>query len=289
MHQLSWWSRIPLRLALTLTLAHVAALSGCEKDPPPTIGSRRAAEAKDPIADRTQLITVVSDGWNDFQATLRRYEREPGQRWRPVGQPVEVVLGREGYAWGRGLHGHGAPTGRPGPIKREGDERSPAGVFAIGPAYGYATTPQELALPYEQATADLRCIDDPRSSHYNRIVSITDIDVDWKSAERMRRDDDLYVLTIVVEHNTQETKANAGSCIFLHLWRGPDIGMSGCTAMSMSALNTLAAWLQPGAAALVALPRSEYEALRRPWDLPVVPLPGQYDRASDHDRRRPTD
>jgi L,D-peptidoglycan transpeptidase YkuD (ErfK/YbiS/YcfS/YnhG family) len=287
MHELSRRSHILLTVALMLP--HLAPLGGCEKDPPPTLAARRAAEAAQPTADRTQLVTVVSDRWNDFRATLRRYEREPGQRWRPVGQPIDVVLGREGYAWGRGLHGNGAPTGRPGPIKREGDERSPAGVFAIGRAYGYAATPKDLALPYEQATADMRCIDDPRSSHYNRIVSIRDTEVDWKSAERMHRDDDLYVLTVVVEHNTQATKANAGSCIFLHLWRGPNVGMSGCTAMSMSALQTLASWLQPDATALVALPRSEYEALRRPWSLPVVPLPGQYDRASEHDRRRPTD
>jgi L,D-peptidoglycan transpeptidase YkuD (ErfK/YbiS/YcfS/YnhG family) len=272
-----------------LLLTLVAVLGGCEKDPPPTIASRRAAEAAAPLADRTQLVTVVSDRWNQFQATLRRYERESAERWQPVGQPIDVVLGREGYAWGRGLHGGGAPEGRAGPIKREGDGRSPAGVFAIGSAYGYAAAHDEFALPYLQATGDLRCIDDPRSSHYNRIVSTKDTNVDWKSAERMLRDDELYVLAIVVEHNTQQTKASAGSCIFIHLWRDPNEGMSGCIAMPMSGLNALASWLQPGAAALVTLPRSEYEALRRPWDLPILPLPGQYDRASDQDRRHRTD
>lgn len=275
-----WW---PL-LALACTSG------ACAKGPPPTIASKRAAEASAPVgADRTQLVTVISDRWNQFQATLRRYERSPGERWKPLGQPIDVVLGREGYGWGRGLHGSGAPEGRPGPVKREGDGRSPAGVFGLGTAYGYASTPEDLALPYIQATADLRCIDDPRSSHYNDIVSTADTEVDWQSAERMLRSDELYVLAIVVEHNTQPTIANAGSCIFLHLWQGPDRGMSGCTAMSMSALKELASWLRPEAGVLVALPRSEYEALRRPWGLPVVPLPGQYERASGGAKARELD
>jgi D-alanyl-D-alanine dipeptidase len=268
----SWW----------LLVALACASGGCEKDPPPTIASRRAAEAAMPIdASRTQLVTVVSDQWNEFRAQLRRYERVSGERWKPVGSPIDVVLGRDGYAWGRGLHASGAPKGRPGPIKREGDGRSPAGVFGIGSAYGYAASQANISLPYTQATADLRCVDDPQSLHYNQIVSTDDTSVDWQSAEHMRRDDDLYVLALVVEHNTVAPRANAGSCIFIHLWQGPDKGMSGCTAMSMTALEELASWLEPDAAVLVALPRREYEALKRPWDLPAVPLPGQYDRASN--------
>ena len=150
-------------------------------------------------------------------------------------------------------------------------------MFGIGAAYGYATNHEGLSLPYVHSTDELRCVDDPQSRHYNRIVSTADTEVDWESAEHMRRDDDLYVLAIVVEHNTAAPKPRAGSCIFLHLWEGPDKGMSGCTAMPLDALEELATWLQPDAATFVALPRSEYEALMRPWDLPVIPKPGAYD------------
>ena len=241
---------------------------------------KRAAQRPSPIPDdRTQLVTVVSDRWTDFRATLRRYEREPGDKWRQVGAPVDAVLGREGYGWGRGLHGNGRPDGRPGPIKREGDGRSPAGVFEIGAAYGYAAARNDLSVPYVQATADLRCVDDPHSKHYNRIVSTADTEIDWKSAERMRRDDDLYVLALVVEHNTKTTWRVAGSCIFLHLWEGPDKGMSGCTAMSRDALEELAAWLDRDAAVLVALPLGEYELFRRPWRLPISAKPAFRSRA----------
>jgi D-alanyl-D-alanine dipeptidase len=268
-----------------ILLAAACSLTACRDKSAPTIAAKRAAAEDAPIsADKTQLVSVVSDDWKEFRATLRRYERVPGKRWKPVGRPVDVVIGREGYGWGRGLHGSGAPKGRPGPVKREGDGRSPAGVFGIGTAYGYDAVQEGLSLPYVQATPELRCVDDPHSSHYNRIVSTADTEVDWQSAERMRRDDGLYVLAIVVEHNTDAPKPRAGSCIFIHLWEGPDEGMSGCTAMPMDALKELAAWLRPDAAALVALPRSEYEALRRPWDLPVIPLPGQFRSSSDERR-----
>jgi len=245
------------RIATLFLVACV--LGGCRSKP---------AGASTPIGvDKTQLVTVVTEDWDRFQAVLRRYERSPGQAWKPVGGAIDVVLGREGYGWGRGLHGGGAP-GRPGPIKREGDGRSPAGVFGIGAAYGYDAEPKGVALPYLQATAELRCVDDPKSRHYNRIVSTANTSVDWKSAEHMRRDDALYEMAIVVEHNTRQTEPGAGSCIFIHVWRGPDSGMTGCTAMPLDTLETIASWLKPGASALVALPRSEYDALRGPWELP---------------------
>ncbi len=250
-------------------------LAACQEAPPPTTAAKHAAEPAPPIdAEKTQLVAVVSSDWTEFRATLRRYEREPEGKWKPVAPATDVVLGREGYGWGRGLHGNGAPPNRPGPVKKEGDGRSPAGVFEIGAAYGYAATHAELSLPYAQATPELRCVDDPDSSHYNQIVSTADTNIDWQSAEHMRRQDDLYTLAIVVEHNTKSTEPGAGSCIFLHLWEGLDKGMSGCTAMPMDALEELATWLQPQAAVLVALPRSEYEALKRRWGLPTAPQLG---------------
>lgn len=252
------------------SLTLLACLSvGCRSRTLPPGASTPVLETHSPIGPfKTQLVAVVTDDWNRFQATLRRYERSPGQAWQAVGSPIDAVIGREGYGWGRGIHGDGPPEGRHGPTKREGDGRSPAGVFEIGAAYGYEATQSGVSLPYVQATPELRCVDDPESSHYNRIVSIGNTSVDWKSAEHMRRRDDLYTIAIVVEHNTQQTEPGAGSCIFIHVWRAPHSGMTGCTAMPMQDLQRLAGWLRPNAAVLVALPRSEYDTLKRPWQLP---------------------
>jgi D-alanyl-D-alanine dipeptidase len=219
-------------------------------------------------ARRTQLLAVVSDAWADSHASLRRYERQPGRAWREVSGAVPVTLGYNGYAWGAGLHGSGAPQGRAGPIKREGDGRSPAGAFELGIAHGYAPAASEaLKIPYATTTAADRCIDDPASPHYNRVVSSAQLATDWNSAERMQRDDDLYELAIEIAHNRSPTQAGAGSCIFLHVWGGPNAQVTGCTALDKAQLRSVARWLRPNAL-LVALPRDEYAALQRAWGLP---------------------
>ena len=125
-----------------------------------------------------------------------------------------------------------------------------------------------MSLPYVQATPELRCVDDPKSRHYNRIVSTADTAIDWQSAEHMRREDELYAIAIVVEHNTKQTEPGAGSCIFIHVWRGPDSGMTGCTAMPMEVLETFAGWLQPNAAVLVASPEVNTMRSGVSWRLP---------------------
>ncbi|MDH3625723.1 MAG: hypothetical protein OEQ49_17795 [Myxococcales bacterium] len=252
-----------------LLLLVACAFNGCRGEAPPATASQPAAEANTPIDPRkTQLVTVVSEDWDRFRVTLRRYERLSGQAWNPLGPAIDAVIGRHGYGWGRGVHGGGPPAGRPGPVKREGDGRSPAGVFEIGTVYGYETARPGVSLPYVQATPELRCVDDPKSVHYNRIVSTASTAPDWRSAEHMRRRDDLYSIAIVVEHNAEPTEPGAGSCIFIHVWTGPDRGMTGCTAMPADALEAFAHWLKPNAAVLVALPRSEYDALQHRWELP---------------------
>lgn len=215
---------------------------------------------------RAQLLTVIAEQWSDRKAVLRRYEREPGGAWRAIGTAVPVVIGHAGYGWGDGLHGSGAPAGRQGPLKREGDGRSPAGAFELGTAHGYAPT-MPLRIAYQQATTEV-CVDDPASAHYNQIFALETRRRDFRSFEQMRRPDALYALAIVVEHNRATVTPQHGSCIFLHVWSGPDSVVTGCTAMALPDLDALARWLEPNAAVLVSLPRAEYAALRPAWGLP---------------------
>jgi hypothetical protein len=77
-------------------------------------------------AESRQMVLSVSAGWDQTRAILQPYERSSKDTpWVPVGAPIEASLGRSGLAWGRGLH----PQDLEGPQKREGDGRSPAGVF----------------------------------------------------------------------------------------------------------------------------------------------------------------
>jgi L,D-peptidoglycan transpeptidase YkuD (ErfK/YbiS/YcfS/YnhG family) len=227
-------------------------------------GARRAPDSMGPIPEATrQLVLVTTPGWQATEGTLTRWEREPGGAWRRAGEPIAVVVGRGGLGWGRGLHGAGAPAGREGPAKVEGDGRAPAGTFRLGAAYGY----DDGDWPrYTRLGPSWVCVDDPASSRYNQVFDAAAATVDWKSAETMRRADELYRLLVVVEHNS-EARPSGGSCIFLHVWSGPGSTTVGCTAMPLTSLDALARWLGP-TAVYVALPEHELAALGRAWGLP---------------------
>ena len=216
----------------------------------------------------TQMLTVITDSWTGVPATLQRYQTA-GSDWAPVGEPVPVVVGKSGLGWGRGLVA--APSDG-GPVKQEGDGRAPAGIFLLASVFGYAPPDQAtwVSMPYVHATADLECVDDPASSHYNTLVAKSGVaNVDWKSSETMKRNDALYRWGVFVNHNTSPTVAGAGSCIFLHLWRGPKSSTVGCTAGEEAKMKEVFGWLDPKKEPVVVqLPRAVYDAQRSAWSLP---------------------
>ena len=88
-----------------------------------------------------QLILVTTGGWDAVDGEMKLYERDSiNDRWNAVGEKIPIVVGRNGMAWGKGLHGD--VVGEE-PVKQEGDGRSPAGIFSLGSAFGYA--PREQA------------------------------------------------------------------------------------------------------------------------------------------------
>ena len=211
-----------------------------------------------------QLVLVVTPDWPTTSGSLRRFERDGAETaWREVGEAVPVVVGRSGLGWGRGLH----PEGLDGPVKREGDGRAPAGAFLLTEAFGYATE-AETGLRYRVATDALECVDDPASAFYNEVLDRDTVTVDWTSHEEMRRRDDLYRIGVVVAHNGS-AEPGAGSCIFLHVWRGPGTTTAGCTAMQGDIMDAVVAWLDATAVpVLVQLPEVEYARRRAAWALP---------------------
>ncbi len=220
-------------------------------------------------ADTRQLLLAVSPGWDAPTASLRAYERRgANQPWRPAGPAFAASLGRSGLGWGRGLQ----PPGLPGPRKREGDGRSPAGVFELRLVTGYAEAPPPgTRLPYRPATATLVCVDDPASAHYNALVDDDETPRDWSSAESMRRPDLLYRYVVWVGHNDRPAEPGSGSCIFLHLRTSARAVTSGCTAFEPEPMERLLQWLDPAARpVLVQLPAAEQRARRRSWGLPEL-------------------
>jgi D-alanyl-D-alanine dipeptidase len=229
------------------------------------------ARAEDRVTQAGQLLLVTTPDWNESSGTAQRYERSgpAGGGWRPVGAPFPVTVGRAGLAW-RADRGAPPPPSAEAPIKREGDGRAPAGILDLGEMWGYAAqAPAGVRLPYHQARPEDRCVDDPASPAYNQLTVEPPAGPPWRSAEVMRRPDDLYRYLLVVRYNMAAPLPGAGSCIFLHLWRRPGEPTAGCTAMSEPSLLALARWLDPRRRpVLVQLPAAQRAALRASWGLP---------------------
>lgn len=149
----------------------------------------------------SQLITVVS---HDTSAQIRFFLCREGI-WEELPE-----LYCQGYVGRNGVSAE----------KREGDGRTPGGLFGIGSAF-CISDPPDTRLDVFRITADTYWVDDPESAFYNQKVEGTR-DKDWNSAEHMIRYEE-YRYGFVVEYNPRCEK-NLGSAIFFHVGKGYTAG-----------------------------------------------------------------
>jgi D-alanyl-D-alanine dipeptidase len=217
-----------------------------------------------------QLVLVTTKDWNSVPGTLHRFERgETNSDWREVGAKFPIVVGRNGLGWGKGLH---VLTNASGPVKHEGDGKSPAGIFRLSSAFGLAE-PEKMSwvkLPYRHLSETIECVDDVKSVNYNSIVDRDHVTkIDWNSSEKMREIGEQYRLGVVVDHNTNPRENGGGSCVFIHIWKNAETGTAGCTAMTSEKMEELLRWLDGKKnPVLVQLTEPEYARLRGQWKLP---------------------
>lgn len=266
-------SRDSIHTFITGVCIAAALLAGCahRSGETSTAAASPASSSTQPLPwqNARQLILVTTADWNANQGQLHTYARGHDGHWREVGQPFAITVGRNGSAWGLGMH-----PDQQGVQKKEGDGRAPAGVFAIGSGFGYAPNVHS-ALPYRQMEQDSWCMDVPDSPLYNQIVNARSVGPQHVqgSSEPMRLDlhkngDQRYREGFVIQHNPQAVKG-AGSCIFAHLWKAPGETTAGCTAMAPESMRRLYTWLQPDQRPVfVLLPQPQYQRLRAQWQLP---------------------
>lgn len=222
-----------------------------------------------PLIERSeQVVVVTTPGWTATTGTMQRFERAGSTSdWRAVDQPVRVVVGRTGIAWGVGFDG----VSSEGPHKHEGDGKAPAGMFPLDTVFGFADrdSMRHVKLPYVQLHPTTDCVDDTASAHYNTVVDRASVTrVDWSSAEHMRQVAQ-YRMGVVVGYNAAPPVRGRGSCIFLHVWSGPGSHTAGCTAFDEGSLREVIAWLDPKKhPLLVQLTADDYTNLRMRWRLP---------------------
>lgn len=124
-------------------------------------------------------------------------------------------------------------------LKREGDGGTPVGrlrlchVLYRPDRIGRPRT----ALPVSAIRPQAGWCDDPGDRNYNRPVTLP-----YRGrAERLWRDDGLYDLLVVLDHNERPRIKGRGSAIFLHVARPGHTPTEGCIALHRDHLLRLIA------------------------------------------------
>lgn len=171
---------------------------------------------------------------------------------KSTGQSVSLITVRQkpGNVPALGLLeflGHTVPCqlGRNGITtrKREGDLCTPSGTYNLLSAWirkertGFIQT----QLPVTATTPHDGWCDDPSSPAYNSHVKLPFA----ASHETLQRDDRLYDVCIVMDHNIHPRTRGLGSAIFFHLTNPESIGTAGCIAIEPDHMFKLLPVLSP--------------------------------------------
>jgi L,D-peptidoglycan transpeptidase YkuD (ErfK/YbiS/YcfS/YnhG family) len=245
-----------------------------------------AAFAEIPV-QTLQMIVVKNKTWDSVSSEIILYQRDNlDAKWQIFGKPIISVVGKKGLGWGRGIFKKEDISG--GIIRQEGDKRAPAGIFTISNSFGvfpvnYAKKQIDLKMPYIHLTDSVQCIGDSSSAYYNMLLDTKTVTPDWLDESNNElmlldgiRDEAAYKWGLFIDNNSDKNpepemkrQKFAGSCIFMHIWKGPDKGTSGCVATDEENLKKIIQWLDHTKnPVIVILPESEYVRLKNKWNLP---------------------
>jgi len=261
--------------ALTAASVRILILLFCSR----SFATDNACNMSLPTQPR-QLVVVVSDDWRSQRARMHLFRLS--KSWQSIAGPIDVAIGRSGLAWGRGVHRLARSAPAQSDSKREGDGKSPAGIFTLGRVFGDPRYAWDVRLDLP-VSSDLVCIDEPRHPEYNQTLRKAPLVLDTQgvSYERMyryttssRTGRAQYDLGVEVAHNSPPTLPGHGSCIFLHLWGKPHAATAGCTSMSRHDLETVIAFIRrdPRRTLIAQVPKLEYRKMMSCFGFPSPPL-----------------
>lgn len=168
----------------------------------------------------SQLVVVQALG--KIRAKMDLCQRQ-GKTWHPVFKSsFEAVIGKNGIA----------AMGN----KKEGDLKTPAGLYPIGEAFG--TQALAVKMDYKYITADDKFIDDIHHEDYNRWVFGK---TTATSYEPMLIGS--YIYGAVINYNMNPVVKGAGSAIFIHVWLAAGLPTQGCIALEKNHVLQLLQWL----------------------------------------------
>ncbi|WP_226529264.1 L,D-transpeptidase family protein [Metabacillus niabensis] len=164
-----------------------------------------------------QVIVVESNSTKSKVAKLSVYEKT-GDTWSRT-LSSNAVLGKNGS------------TSK----KREGDGKTPIGLFPLRTAFGTSSKPTNVTYPYKKTTSNDYWVDDTSSADYNKWVTYKGNPASkWMSYEKLAIP--LYKYAVAIGYNDDPIVKGKGSAIFLHVWRSSTSPTLGCVAIPESNL-----------------------------------------------------
>lgn len=177
-----------------------------------------------------QLILVVAEG---SRTTTTCYSRQSDGTWEPEADLTAM----------RGFVGSGGIAHN----RKRGTRKSPAGLWAIGSAFGLNDPPEGLQLPWRPITPQSDWVGDAGSPYFNTWQERDDPNVDgtWnrRHSEHLADFDETYTYACVIEYNTPPYAVpDRGFAIFFHVSDHPT---SGCVALEEADMVRTLQWLNP--------------------------------------------
>ena len=175
------------------------------------------------VAKYTDQIIVVAV--SDEGASLAMYEKAGQNEWALV-LKTEAIIGKNGLG-----------------KTKEGDGKTPVGVFLFIEAFGILENPG-TDLEYTQVSENHYWVDDSGSNYYNQFISINEVMPDWESAEHICEFGESYHYVLATSYN-DERIPGAGSAVFLHCMSEDAEATAGCIAVPEAYMREILKRVKP--------------------------------------------
>jgi L,D-peptidoglycan transpeptidase YkuD (ErfK/YbiS/YcfS/YnhG family) len=208
--------------------ATIAPVEEKEEDITNTSSDRDFVEDLDIASNLNQLVVVVGNGGSD--CTVSFHTKDSNGIWKQQFS-TDGDNGSNGISYN----------------KREGDKKTPAGLYSFTLAFGIKSDPGSLIL-YRQITKYDYWVDDENSPYYNTLVNVLETPGDFTS-EHLIDHNPSYNYAMHINYNP-ENATGIGSAIFLHCFNGTG-RTTGCVAISENYMKKLIQKLDPSAMILI--------------------------------------
>lgn len=192
------------------------------------------------VAKFTNQVIIVSV--SEDETSLCFYEKIEGEdeisvEERQTKSEIGIGINQEKDKWKLVLETE-AVIGRNGLGKtKEGDGKTPVGVFRFIKAFGILENPG-AKMEYTRVDETHYWVDDSASKYYNQFISKNDVIQDWKSAEHLCEYGESYHYVLATSYNAERIPGR-GSAVFLHCLSKESNVTAGCIAIPEVYMRTI--------------------------------------------------